>query len=207
MTPDNTPPSAAGSAPAADGVVDRLADPEPWVLLADEPGYDGFLTVRRRLYRLPDGREADWDVFGPRLAAGIDSGITVLPLTAEGRIVTVRLFRAGPDGVVTNLPGGLIDPREEPGAAGRRELEEETGYTCESIEVVGWHWQGASSIYRKFVAIARGCRPDGKQSLDEFEDCVPVELTVDEFRAELRTPGAMTGVDAAYVALDHAALL
>lgn len=207
MTPDNTPPSAAGPAPAADGAVERPADPEPWVLLGEEPGYDGFLTVNRRRYRMPDGREADWDVFGPRLSAGVRGGVTVLPLTPDGRIVTVRLFRPGPDMVVTNLPGGLIDPGEEPAAAGVRELEEETGYTCESIEVVGWHWYGASAVDRKFVAIARGCRPDGKQSLDEFEDCVPVELTVAEFRTELRTPGAMTGVDAAYSALDHANLL
>ena len=85
-------------------------------------------------------------------------------------------------------------------------MEEETGYTCESLEVVGWHCS-ASSVYCKYVAIARGCRPNGEQHLDEYEDCVPVELTVEEFRRELRTPGAMTGTDAAYLTLDHAGLL
>ncbi|WP_433157724.1 NUDIX hydrolase [Kribbella sp. CA-247076] len=182
-------------------------DPAAWVLLGEQPGFDGFLTVSRRRYRLPDGREVDWDVFGPKTAAGITSGITVLPLTPEGRIVTIRLFRAGPDQVVTNLPGGLIEPGEDPAVAGIRELEEETGYRCDSFDVVGWQWTQASSVYRKYVGIARGCRPDGQQALDEFEDCVPVELTVEQFRAELRTPGAMTGIDAAYLALDHAGLL
>ncbi|HET6299201.1 MAG TPA: NUDIX hydrolase [Kribbella sp.] len=204
--PDQRSP-AAGRGPAADDVVVRPADPEPWVVVEEKPGFDGFLTVRLRRYRLPDGREVDWDVFSPALNAGVRAGVTVLPLTPEGTIVTVRMFRAGPDVVVTNLPGGLIDPGEEPAAAGRRELEEETGYTCESIEVVGWQWEGASSVYRKYLAIARGCRPDGQQSLDEYEDCVPVELTVDQFRAELRTPGAMTGIDSAYATLDHAGLL
>ncbi len=185
----------------------RPGDPEPWVLLEEQPGFDRFLTVNLRRYRLPDGREVEWDVFGPKSADGITSGITVLPLTPEGTIVTIRMFRAGPDQVVTNLPGGLVEAGEDPAVAGARELEEETGYTCESLEVVGWQWSSASSIYRKYIAIARGCRPDGKQALDEFEDCVPVELTVDQFRAELRTPGTMTGIDAAYVALDHAGLL
>jgi len=177
------------------------------VLLDEQPGFDRFLTVSLRRYRLPDGREVEWDVFGPKSADGITSGITVLPLTPEGTIVTIRMFRAGPDQVVTNLPGGLVEAGEDPAVAGARELEEETGYTCESLEVVGWQWSSASSIYRKYIAIARGCRPDGKQALDEFEDCVPVELTVDQFRAELRTPGTMTGIDAAYLALDHAGLL
>lgn len=179
----------------------------PWVLVGEKPGFSGYLTVSVRRYRMPDGREVDWDVFGPKLNTGIEAGITVLPLTPDGNIVTVRMFRAGPDQIVTNLPGGLIDPSEDPAAAGRRELEEETGYTCESIEVVGWIWSGSSSVFRKYIAIARGCRPEGRQSLDEFEDCVPVELTTKEFRTELRTPGTMTGTDAAYLALDHAGLL
>jgi ADP-ribose pyrophosphatase len=184
-----------------------VTDPIPWQLLGERPAYDGFLTVNVRRYRLPDGREVDWDVFGPKVSAGISADVTVLPLTPDGRIVTVRMFRPGPDQIVTNLPGGLIGLGEEPAAAGIRELEEETGYTCESLDLVGWHWSSASSIYRTYVAVARGCRPDGKQSLDEFEDCVPVELTLPEFRAELRTPGRMTGTDAAYLALDHGGLL
>nr|WP_272954591.1 NUDIX hydrolase [Kribbella sandramycini] len=156
---------------------------------------------------MPSGHEVDWDVTGPESTESIARGITVLPLTPEGRVVTVRMFRPGPDSVVTNLPGGLIEPGEEPGVGGARELLEETGYTCESLEVVGWVWAGTSSMFRKYVGIARGCRPDGVQQLDDAEDCVPVELTVDEFRNELRTPGAMTGTDAAYLALDHAGLL
>lgn len=205
--PDGDVPRPASTSEVVVGGAARPGDPEPWVLVGEKPGYKGFLTVNVRRYRLPDGREADWDVSGPESGAEVRAGITVLPLTPDGRIVTVRMFRAGPDQVVTNLPGGLIDPGEDPADAGRRELEEETGYTCESIEVKGWTWGGASSTFRKYVAIARGCRPNSHQSLDEFEDCVPVEVTLAELRADLRTPGAMTGTDAAYLVLDHAGLL
>ncbi|TCC60989.1 NUDIX hydrolase [Kribbella pittospori] len=197
--------SAAADSAAAE--LSRPGDPTAWELVGEELGFHRFLTVKLRRYRLPDGREVEWDVFGPESDQGISAGVTVLPLTPEGRIVTIRMFRAGPDRIVTNLPGGLVEPGEEPALAGARELEEETGYTCETLDLVGWQWSSASSTFRKYIAIARGCRPDGKQSLDETEDCVPVELTVDAFRAELRTPGAMTGLDAAYLALDHAGLL
>ncbi|TDD58678.1 NUDIX hydrolase [Kribbella antibiotica] len=202
---DRRTDSAATSDVAAEP--SRLPDPEPWELLGEKLAYQRFLTVSVRRYRMPNGHEVDWDVSGPESTAGIASGVTVLPLTPDGRIVTVRMFRPGPDSIVTNLPGGLVDPGEDPADGGVRELEEETGYTCESIEIVGWLWGGTSSTFRKYVAIARGCRPNGKQQLDDAEDCVPVELTVAEFRAELRTPGAMTGTDAAYLVLDHAGLL
>ncbi|GAA1717268.1 NUDIX hydrolase [Kribbella sp. NPDC056951] len=203
---DRTTDAAATSSDVA-AASSRAADPEPWELLGEKVAYQRFLTVKVRQYRMPNGHEVDWDVTGPESADGVARGITVLPLTPDGRIVTIRMFRPGPDSVVTNLPGGLIEPGEDPAVGGARELEEETGYTCETLEVVGWTWAGTSSTFRKYVAIARGCRPNGTQQLDDAEDCVPVELTVAEFRAELRTPGAMTGTDAAYLALDHAALL
>lgn len=184
----------------------RPGDPTPWVLLGEDLAYDGFVKVRRRRYRMPDGGESDWDVHGTARSGG-EAGITVLPLTPDGRIVTLRMFRPGPNQLVTGLPGGMFKPGEDPAAAGRRELEEETGYTCDSIEVVGWIWSGSASVHRKYVAVARGCRPDSSQSLDDLEDCVPVELTTAELRAELRTPGAMTSTDVTYLALDHAGLL
>lgn len=202
---DNVTAEPSPEPPLPAGPGGTPADPAPWELLGEELGFERFLSVRLRRYRMPDGREVEWDVFGRE--AGINAGVTVLPLTPEGRIVTIRMFRAGPDSVVTNLPGGLVEPGEDVAVAGARELEEETGYTCETLDVVGWQWSGASSTFRKYVAIARGCRPDGKQQLDETEDCVPVELSVGAFRAELRNPGAMTGIDAAYLALDHAGLL
>lgn len=165
----------------------------------DEVIYDGWLKIHRRIYRLPDGRTVEWDMHagGPTVA--------VLALTPHGRLVMVRQFRPGPDRVVLTLPGGMIDPGETPEAAGARELREETGYAAGSVELVASAIANASP-YHRHVVIARDCTAGHEQDLDEYEDCEPVEMDVDEVRAELRA-GRMTGSEQVYLALDHAGLL
>jgi ADP-ribose pyrophosphatase len=54
--------------------------------------------------------------------------------------------------------------------------------------------------------VARDCTPGHALAVDDYEDCEPVEMDVDEVRAELRA-GRMTGSELAYLALDHAGLL
>jgi ADP-ribose pyrophosphatase len=165
----------------------------------DEVIYDGWLKIHRRTYRLPDGRTVEWDMHagGPTVA--------VLALTPEARLVMVRQFRPGPDRVVLTLPGGMLDPGETPEEAAARELREESGYSAGSVELVVSAMSNASP-YHRHVVVARDCTPGHALALDEYEDCEPVEMDVEEVRAELRA-GRMTGSEQAYLALDHAGLL
>ncbi len=55
----------------------------------------------------------------------------------EGRMLLAR-FNTG-SFVKWTLPGGGIDPGEDPADAARREVEEETGYTVELDELIGIH--------------------------------------------------------------------
>ena len=178
-----------------------MVDPErDWEPVGeDRVIYDGWVKVSQRTYRLPDGRLAEWDMFGGGHSVG------VLALTPEGRLVMVRQFRPGPDRVVLNIPGGFVEAGEDPVVAAGRELAEETGYLSTDLTLAVTA-MSASSTGRRHVVIARDCRPGAALSLDEFEDCEPVVLDVADVRAELRA-GRMTGNELVYLGLDHAGLL
>ena len=60
----------------------------------------------------------------------------VVTETADGQLVLVWQYRHGTDELSLEVPGGVIDPGEEPIDAARRELKEETGYEAESFELL-----------------------------------------------------------------------
>jgi len=123
-----------------------------WELLRESPAYDGYTTVRRDTYRLPDGSVSEWDV--------LEQGdtVAVVAITQMGEALLFEQYRVGPRALVRELPGGLVDAGESPLEAGARELLEETGYRAEAAFHAGAEWSGANSTRRKNVVIAAGCR-------------------------------------------------
>ncbi len=54
--------------------------------------------------------------------------VSVLAVTADGRIPLVRQYRPALHRVTLELPSGLLEPGENPEETALRELEEETGF-------------------------------------------------------------------------------
>ena len=95
----------------------------------------------------------------------------IIAETAEGELVLVWQYRHGSDAMSLEVPGGVIDPGEEPLDAARRELEEETGYTAESFELVSVvEPNPALQGNRCFTYLARGARLTAKTAFDDLED-------------------------------------
>ena len=63
--------------------------------------------------------------------------VNVIALTDTGRVVLLRQFRPGTNQVCLEIPGGMMEPGEDPCTAAARELAEETGYTGGSLQVLG----------------------------------------------------------------------
>jgi ADP-ribose pyrophosphatase len=54
--------------------------------------------------------------------------VQIIPVTSDGKAVLVRQYRHGTQRFTLEIPGGLVDPGEDPATAALRECLEETGY-------------------------------------------------------------------------------
>lgn len=66
--------------------------------------------------------------------------VNIIPVTAEGEVVLVRQYRHGVREITLEIPGGMVDPNEDPAVAARRELLEETGYDSDELRLLGSVW-------------------------------------------------------------------
>ncbi len=162
--------------------------PLPWVRLRTGPVADHVvLRVHEDVFRDPrDGSE--------HKRAIIDAGewCNVLPLTREGRAVLVTQYRFGSTASSLEVPGGIVEPGEDPSAAAARELEEETGYRAQRLVALGWVWANpAHFTNRVHFFVGEGCErvhdgvPEGGEDL-------AVELRDYADLAELVREGAIT---------------
>lgn len=114
------------------------ADPElSWSRVSDSAAdvtieENWLFRLRRERFRSTRSGKVH-DYFVMHLA----DAVNVVAETPDRRLVLVCQFRAGSGRDSLEPPGGLLEPGEDPRAAGARELLEETGYAGEPAVLVG----------------------------------------------------------------------
>lgn len=97
--------------------------------------------------------------------------VNVIPLSPAEEVILIRQYRHGIREVTLEIPGGLVEAKDTPLGAAKRELLEETGFRAESWVDLGFvHPNPAIHDNRCYTFLALGVTPAGPQSLDEKED-------------------------------------
>ena len=155
-----------------------MNDPrKPWQILGDSEIEDFTIFKARKSKRVNPRTGKTFDFF---LLQGMD-WCNIVALTPQREMVLVRQYRHGIDDYTLELPGGCVDPGEDPKKAVLRELQEETGYRASDAALLGKVWANPAmmSIACHFY-FAENVAPSGKVSLDDGEDIETVLLPLEE---------------------------
>lgn len=108
--------------------------------------------------------------------------VAVIAITDDNKLVMVEQYRKPLEKVIVEIPAGKLEKGEEPALCARRELEEETGYECESLELVSSFYTSpgfADEIIHIYVA--KGLKQkENAAGLDEDEFVNVLEISLDE---------------------------
>lgn len=111
----------------------------------------------------------------------------VIAVTPDGRLVLVRQFRFGIHEFSLEIPGGMIDPGEDPVVAGVRELREETGYTGDRARLLATvHPNPAIQNNRCHLVLVENATASGPQEWDHDEEIEVITAPVDDVLAWAR---------------------
>ena len=111
----------------------------------------------------------------------------VIALTPDGRLVLVRQFRYGVNDFSLEIPGGMVDPGEDPVQAGVRELREETGFVGTNARLLASvHPNPAIQSNRCHVVLVENVAPSVEQAWDHDEEIEVLTAAVDDVLAWAR---------------------
>ena len=93
-----------------------------------------LINVRVDTVRLANGRLTTREIVDG------SNSVCIVPVDRRGNVFMVRQYRKAIEGLILEVPAGAMDDGEEPEAAARRELREETGFSAEKLEFLSFFW-------------------------------------------------------------------
>ncbi|MFD3447872.1 NUDIX hydrolase [Microbacteriaceae bacterium 4G12] len=169
--------------------------------VATEPIFEGrVIKVRVDEVVLPNG------AMSKREIVKHPGAVAVVAITDEGKLILVEQYRKAMEKPLVEIPAGKLEPGEAPQTTAVRELEEETGYVCDKIELISSFYTApgfSDEIVYLYEATGLHIKED-KADLDEDEFVELMEITLEEaleFVKEQRIHDAKTIMAIQYLQL------
>ncbi|MEO2074330.1 MAG: NUDIX hydrolase [Bacillus sp. (in: firmicutes)] len=125
---------------------------------------------------LPNGKQSKREIIKH------PGAVAILAITDDQKIVMVEQFRKALERTIVEIPAGKLEKEEEPSLCARRELEEETGYECENLDLLTSFYTSpgfADEIVHVYLATGL-TKKENSAALDEDEFVNLEELTLEE---------------------------
>ena len=113
--------------------------------------------------------------------------VNAVAITEQNEMLFVRQWRFGARTFTLELPAGLVEPGEDPLAAGERELLEETGYAGANARVIGAVRPNPAFMNNKATTIyVPSVTRVAEQQLDPMEELELVKIPVEKVERMLK---------------------
>ena len=156
-----------------------------------------WMEVAEERIALPDGREIDGF-----LSVRTRDFVVVVAVTDTSGIVLIRSYKHGLRRVSLACAAGYIEDDEEPLAAAKRELREETGYEAPEWTPLGQYVvDGNYGICTEHVYLARDARRVSEPASGDLEEIEVLLVPRDEVTELLRRGEIVQLASAAALAL------
>ncbi len=142
-----------------------------------------FLEVQQEQVEIRPGHVVD-DFYQIRL---MDFAV-VIPFLNDGRVEMIRQYKHGPAREVLGFPAGHVDSGEDPEAAARRELLEETGLQADTLVHLGsFVDHGNQRVCHGHYFVAPHCRRVTEPNPGDLEDFAYEALTPAQIETAIRS--------------------
>lgn len=144
--------------------------------------YEGkIINVYVKDVLLPNGKESKREVVEH------PGAVAVIAKTDDNKYLFVKQFRKPLERTIVEIPAGKLEKNEDPKETAKRELYEETGYMCETLEYIVSFYTSPGFANEIIHLYEASNLTEGKQHTEEDEFVDVLKLTLDEAQQLIQT--------------------